>query len=57
MGPIRVRPWEGKVYEVGLEPLALDVNNNLEAPDESTGSRGDAKRGVHAVTQLLRGRG
>lgn len=52
MGPIRIRPWEGTVYEVGLE-LGLDINNNLEAQV----NRKDpvvTDEGIHAVTQLLK---
>lgn len=52
MGPIRVRPWEGEVEDLGLE-LVLDINNNLEARTK----REDpvvTDDGVHAVTKLLR---
>jgi hypothetical protein len=49
---MRVRPWEGRVDDTGLE-LTLDINNNLEArahqrdPEVTLG-------GLHAITGLLR---
>jgi hypothetical protein len=52
MGPIRVRPWEGTVEDIGLE-LTIDINNNLEARTK----REDpvvTEDGIRAVTQLLR---
>ncbi len=50
--PLRIRPWEGRVDDTGLE-LAIDINNNLEAraqqrdPDVTID-------GIRAVTNLLR---
>lgn len=52
MGPIRIRPWEGRVADVGLE-LVIDINNNLEAQTQ----REDpvvTDEGIGAVTSLLR---
>ena len=52
IGPIRVRPWEGRVDAVGLE-LTLDINNTLEGRVK----RSDpvvTEDGVRAVLGLLR---
>jgi hypothetical protein len=49
---LRVRPWEGRVEDYGLE-LGLDVNNNLEARSK----RDDpvvTRDAIRAVSSLLR---
>jgi hypothetical protein len=52
MPAIRIRPWEGRVDDVGLE-LSIDINNNLEARvrREDPVVRTD---GIRAVTGVLR---
>lgn len=49
---MRVRPWEGRLEETGVE-LALDINNNLEARTQG-GDPDVTIDGLHAVTRLLR---
>jgi hypothetical protein len=49
---LRIRPWEGRVEETGLE-LALDINNNLEARTQQQDPEVTLD-GVRAVTALLR---
>lgn len=51
-GAIRVRPWEGRIEETGLE-LVLDINNHLEARTQ----REDpvvTDAGIAALVRLLR---
>lgn len=52
LGPVRVRPWEGRIEDQGLE-LTLDINNGLEARTRKEDPL-VTEDGVHAVTQLLR---
>lgn len=49
---IRMRPWEGRLDDAGLE-LVLDINNNLEARASGNETRVTAE-GIRAVTRLLR---
>jgi hypothetical protein len=49
---MRVRPWEGRVTDSGLE-LAIDVNNNLEARARQADPE-VTPDGLRAVTGLLR---
>jgi hypothetical protein len=49
---IRVRPWEGRVEDKGIE-LGLDINNNLEARTREQDPV-VTEEGIRAVTQLLR---
>lgn len=49
---MRVRPWEGRVTDTGLE-LAIDVNNNLEARTHQRDPQVTID-GLHAATGLLR---
>jgi len=52
LGPIRVRPWEGDVTDVGLE-LSIDINNTLEGRIKRTDPV-VTEDGVRAVLGLLR---
>jgi hypothetical protein len=49
---LRVRSWEGRVDDSGLE-LALDINNNLEAREQQRDPEVTLD-GLRAVTRLLR---
>lgn len=49
---MRVRPWEGRVDDFGLE-LAMDVNNNLEARTQERDPE-VTRDALHAVIGLLR---
>ena len=49
---LRIRPWEGRVDETGLE-LVLDINNNLEARTKQADPEVTSE-GVGAVVSLLR---
>lgn len=49
---MRVRPWEGRIEDVGLE-LTIDINNNLEAREQQRDPEVTLD-GLHAVTALLR---
>jgi hypothetical protein len=49
---MRVRPWEGRVTDTGLE-LAIDLNNNLEARTHQRDPEVTLE-GLSAVTGLLR---
>jgi hypothetical protein len=49
---MRVRPWEGRIDDSGLE-LALDVNNNLEARTQQRDPE-VTRDALRAVTGLLR---
>lgn len=49
---IRVRPWEGRVEDYGVE-LALDINNNLEGRTQQADPE-VTEEGVRAVVRLLR---
>jgi hypothetical protein len=51
-GVMRVRPWEGRVDDAGLE-LAMDVNNNLEARAQERDPQ-VTRDALHAVISLLR---
>jgi hypothetical protein len=51
MATVSVRPWEGRVEEVGIE-LGIDINNNLEARTTGTAVVTDA--GIEAMSGLLR---
>jgi hypothetical protein len=49
---VRVRPWEGRIDDTGLE-LAIDINNNLEARAQQRDPEVTVE-GLRAVTALLR---
>lgn len=49
---VRVRPWEGRIDDAGLE-LAIDINNNLEARSQQRDPEVTLD-GLRAVTGLLR---
>jgi hypothetical protein len=49
---VRVRPWEGKVDDFGLE-LMVDINNNLEARTQEADPQVTLE-GLRAVTGLVR---
>jgi hypothetical protein len=51
-GFLRVRPWEGRIEDVGLE-LIIDINNNLEARERREDPEVTVE-GLRAVTGLLR---
>jgi len=51
MGPIRIRPWDGVLEDVGLE-LAIDINNNLEAR-VSDSEPVVTEAGINAVARIL----
>jgi hypothetical protein len=49
---LKVRPWEGRLDDTGLE-LSIDINNNLEARTHG-GDPEVTVEGLRAVTSLLR---
>ncbi len=49
---IRIRPWEGRIDDTGLE-LTLDINNNLEARVKEADPEVTSE-GVGSVVSLLR---
>lgn len=49
---VRIRSWEGKLEDLGLE-LVVDINNNLEARTSSEEPR-VSKQAIKAVASLLR---
>jgi len=49
---IRIRPWEGRVNDTGIE-LTIDINNTLEGRTQSEDPV-VTEGGIRAVTQMLR---
>jgi hypothetical protein len=49
---VRIRPWEGRVDDFGVE-LAIDINNNLQARTRQEDPEVDAQA-IQAVTGMLR---
>jgi hypothetical protein len=50
---LRVRPWEGRLEDTGLE-LVLDINNNLEARVRGSTETRVTSEGIRAVARMLR---